>query len=1242
MKKVITIPSPKKKRIIASFILIAAVFGASLIGYYKFESGKIREAAARTIQAIADLKIGQISQWQHQRYADARIVIQFPPLSNALKTWIHHPQDSALRRILKQRMKTVKSEYGYHDIFLVSASNDILLSLDASRNTIGPDERLEIAKAKNESNFFENDFFRSSIDQKIYYDVITPIRDSHDQTIAILIFRSNPDDFLYPLLKKWPTPNQTAETVLLRKEGDSILYLNELRFREHTALALKLPLTRTDLPAVQAALGKTGIFDGYDYRGMRTLAYLAPVPNTPWFMVAKIDHREIFEELTYRSIMIAIIGGIMLLLLGTLYVALYRHYQLEISETQLAEEIERRMLNEEFKAILYSMHEAVITTDLEGRVKKMNALAEELTLWSEAEAIGQNLERIYRVIDEETGTPIENPVERLFKSDRVNSRNLHCLLVTRDGWNVPIDDSIGFIRDKNGEITGMVIIFRNMTSERDREKLIIRSEEKYRTLVEHASDGIFLTDAQGRIMDVNPTGASMLGYSHHELIGRVMNDLYNKLSDEQNALPQSHTDSEEHTIEEREMIRKDGSLVPVEFSRNMLEGGGMIKIIRDISKRRQSENELQESRALLAESGRLGKIGGWSIDLETMRQSWSDEIFRIMEYDESMGAPSVPQGVDFILPAYRAMAQKAVEDAISEGKPFDQEWEILTMKGNHKWVHSIASVEKEHGKKRRIVGAFQDITERKQVEGRLAAREKEYNTLVGQLDEGFCVIEMIFDAEGHPYDYRFLETNPAFERQTGVKGALGKTMREIAPDHEPVWFEMFGRVAMTGEPLRMEAEAAALGRKFNFFASRIDVDGGNKIAIIFHDITERLEMEKYLRDIQRREAVGVLSAGIAHDFNNLLAVMMGNVSLAQMNLPKNHPAASNMAKALTAMETAAELTRQMLAYAGKGQFQILTIDLKQEIQTHVALFHVSVPKNVKLVTELPPHPVYVDGDPAQIKQVVMNLIINGADAIGDAQGSVTITLSEGIWNSERLAPYTKQTNITLAEGPYALIEVADTGSGMSPETISKIFDPFFTTKFVGRGLGLSAVLGIIRAAKGGIVIESKLGEGSVFRVVLPTSPHPPGVLNVKKSESLPGKIKTGAKVLVIDDEEEVAEMAKDILTTEGFAVIVETNPIQGIETYRKNQEEIAVVLLDLTMPEMPGEKVAESLVETDPAVKIIISSGYSESEVLKRLGSQKISGVIQKPYHINALITKINTVILQDGRSVGHIHKIVH
>jgi two-component system cell cycle sensor histidine kinase/response regulator CckA len=393
------------------------------------------------------------------------------------------------------------------------------------------------------------------------------------------------------------------------------------------------------------------------------------------------------------------------------------------------------------------------------------------------------------------------------------------------------------------------------------------------------------------------------------------------------------------------------------------------------------------------------------------------------------------------------------------------------------------------------------------------------------------------------------------------------------------------------------------------------------------NISELKKSEQIIRDLQRRESIGVLAGGIAHDFNNLLTAIIGNVSLAQLRVGKEHASVhQNLERVMSAAERAATLSKQMLAYSGKGKFQIVEIDLVKMVQDSIGLFSASLPKNVSVVKHLSPVPVFVKGDPGQIEQVVMNLIINAGEAVGTKNGVVNISVVSMSMNEESLVPYGRLNNQRLNAGEYALLQVTDTGVGMDAETLRKIFDPFFTTKFVGRGLGLSAVLGIISGHNGGITVTSEVNAGTIFQVVLPTISANKKTLEIQNTETgiLPVNSKT---ILVIDDEQYIIDMTKDVLDRGQYRYHTAVDPEKGVKIFADHWRSIDLVILDYSMPKMNGKEVLVELRKINPNITVIMSSGYSEEELDHLMGDVKPSVFIQKPHRPQTLLTMINTLL---------------
>jgi len=382
-----------------------------------------------------------------------------------------------------------------------------------------------------------------------------------------------------------------------------------------------------------------------------------------------------------------------------------------------------------------------------------------------------------------------------------------------------------------------------------------------------------------------------------------------------------------------------------------------------------------------------------------------------------------------------------------------------------------------------------------------------------------------------------------------------------------------------------------------------------------HDITaEKKEREK-LEHIQRLESLGVLAGGIAHDFNNLLTAIMGNAALAKLKIDRLSPATPLLSNIEQASDRAAALCKQMLAYSGKGKFIVEPVNLTHMVREMMNLLEVSIDKNVVMRLDLSEQLLAIEADVAQMQQVIMNLVINASEAIDKHSG--TLTIYTGVVDIDDAYIQTTYIDSELKAGRYVSLEVSDTGCGMDVETQKRLFDPFFTTKFTGRGLGMSAILGIIRGHHGGIKVYSELGKGTTFKILFPCC----DVLGAEtKAESEVVIQKQGqGTVLIIDDEETIRATASMMLESFGFATLTAQDGEVGVQVFREHQGEISAVLLDMTMPKMNGEECFRALRAIDSDVTVILSSGYNEQDATSRFAGKGLAGFIQKPYLPGAL-----------------------
>ncbi len=380
--------------------------------------------------------------------------------------------------------------------------------------------------------------------------------------------------------------------------------------------------------------------------------------------------------------------------------------------------------------------------------------------------------------------------------------------------------------------------------------------------------------------------------------------------------------------------------------------------------------------------------------------------------------------------------------------------------------------------------------------------------------------------------------------------------------------------------------------------------------------------EARLRESQRLEALGVLAGGIAHDFNNLLVGVLGNASMALALLPAG-PAHETVSDIQTAARMASDLTRQLLAYSGKGRFVVERLDLSRLVADSAHLLGAVISRKATvthaLATDLPA----IEGDATQLRQVAMNLLTNASDALGDAAGQITVSTGvEDVLGGRRRGAF---PDGELRAGRYVFLEVKDSGHGMPEDQLPRIFDPFFTTRFQGRGLGLAAVLGIVRGHGGAILVDSAEGRGTSFRLLLPArGGHTTAPL--AKAPTMAPPLDAAATILVVDDEPVVRRVAQRVLERAGYRVLLAENGREALRLVGDGNGEVKLVLLDLTMPELSGEETFELLRARTPQLPVIMTSGYSE-ETSTHLTDRGLAGFLEKPYAADELITAIRRVL---------------
>jgi two-component system cell cycle sensor histidine kinase/response regulator CckA len=816
--------------------------------------------------------------------------------------------------------------------------------------------------------------------------------------------------------------------------------------------------------------------------------------------------------------------------------------------------------------------------------------------------------------------------------------------------------------------------------ERKREnKALKESEEHFKALSEAAFEAIFLSD-KGICLGQNKAAERIFGFTRAEALGRPGTEWIVPEDREQVKINMLSGYEEPYQVT---ALRKNGTTFPCEIQGKKINYRGRsirITALRDITERKRAEKELLKSeeryRRIFENLQDVYYEAG--IDGTILEVSPSIEKFSLYMRKELIGKSLYNIYTD---PKDR---DEFIALILEKGRINDYEINLKDKDGSQR-PFSITTwlMRDSQGAPVKLVGSMRDISERKQAEKALQESEARYRTLLGAIPDPVVV----YDPEG-----KATYINDAFLRTYGwsKEELKGGQIDFVPPEETEATQEAWRRSLEDGtvffETKRLNKNGDQLDIQVRTAILRDQKDRHVLSIVIHHDITalkqaeralrkvrddlelrveertlelaiinkelcdkiaknkqaqeEKLALERKMLYAQKLESLGVLAGGIAHDFNNILAAILGNADLALYELSPMSPVRSNLQAIVEASKRAAEISKQMLAYSGKGQFVIEPIDAGKIIREMVRLLEVSISKNVVINYNLIGNLPTFDGDVTQIRQVIMNLITNASEAIGDKSG--VITLSTGAIDCDRA--YLDNVNEVLRasldeplpEGVYTYIEVADTGCGMDAETIDKIFDPFFTTKFTGRGLGMSAVLGIVSGHKGALKMSSEVNKGTTFTILFLANEPSDYRFGARMNEETGEKAWRGSgTVLIVDDEETVRSVGKQMLDCMGFSVLTAPDGREALKVFREHPDDIVCVLLDLTMPHMDGVQAFRSMRRLYPEVKVILCSGYNEQDATERFAGKGLAGFIQKPYDMAVLREKLMEVLHDECAATG-------
>jgi len=1080
----------------------ALAMGLTCRHIYLHQARSLSEGKYETLKAISASKAEEITAWRIERLNDAGLHAEL--LTTYLHAWMRATEERDIPQdVLCNILVNLRHFYRYQNAFLVDTEGVALFSAAEMQPTEACRETPELARrALSATGAIFGDIFRCADCGNLHIDTASRILDENGDPAAVLVLRSDPETTLFRTIQSQPTPSETAETLLLMPTADGVLIMNTLRHDDAPPMSLHVSQDSAR-PFVNAALGRAGRFTGMDYRGTQVLASIRPLPGTPWIIVSKIDTAELLAAIHWYQAMLALLLLLILLLAIIMVGWLHKNKGKRLFERMYQTERQQREMLEEFRTTLYSIGDAVITTDVGACITRMNRLGEELTGWPEEEAIGQPITDVFRIVNETSRAIVECPVRRVLREHRVVGLANHTLLIARDGTERPIADSGAPIRDEDGEISGVILVFRDQTLERNAQRELEESRKLLQEVLDTIPVRVFWKDMNFNYLGCNASFARDAGFEGAEEIAG---------------------------LSDRHMPWKNEAHIYRADDQKVLAGGVPILGIDEPQTTPEGLRWVRTNKAPLVDTdGHVFGVLGTYEDITGQREQ-AERLRRTEQRLRSMVVHS-PDGMLF---------ENNAREIVLTNQTFCDLFQIAlppdTLEG---WNCARAAEDSKH--------LFTDP-----------------DPFVARIEEVILKRELVSKEELQMTDGTILERDYI--------------------------------------PIRIENQY--LGHVW-----------------IYHDVTDRRALEEQFRQAQKMEAIGRLAGGVAHDFNNMLEVIIGHSELAMDQLSPTDLAYQDLTEILKASKRSADLTRQLLAFARRQTVSPEVLDLNKIVGGMLKMLNRLIGENITLHWN-PGEPLDpVKMDPAQIDQIMANLVVNARDAIL-VTGTVTIAT-----HNERIDSTSDNAPAGLAPGHYVVLSVTDDGHGIEVAHIEQIFEPFFTTKEKGKGtgLGLATVYGIVRQSDGVIRVQSKPGEGTSFTIYLPCVKEerpapaaPKGNLHAHGTET----------ILFVEDEEAILQLGRRALEKYGYAVLAAQSPDCALELAQHHEGTIDLLLSDMVMPGMNGKELSHRITTLRPGVKTLYMSGYT-ANIIVHNGGVLDAGInfLQKPFSTRALAERVRAVL---------------
>ena len=1253
-------------------LLVAlGVAGAGGIGYGYFAAYRAHfEREVRDeLGMVADLKSLQLANWLQERLGDGLAAAQTPALASMVSRARADPSDAEAGDWLRQWMVVARRGEEYQSVVLLDPGYRARLASPGSAGPVSPELQASAREAVRTRQPVLCDLHRDPATQQIILAVVAPIfppdRDAVGAPAGVVGLMVEPHRFLFPFIQAWPSPSRTAETLLVRQEGDAVVYLHDVRHRANTGLEMRAALGNSDLPAARAIRGDTTVAQGVDYRGAKVWAAMRKVDGSPWFLVAKIDQAEVNAQLrTFAWLLGTTIAAFSLAIMAGAW-ALWRRRESLFLQRQLAEENARNALAQRVAALTKHANDIIILADHGGDILEANERAVEL--------YGYTLDELRRLTVRALAAPAaDSEFDRMLTEVDARPGLIQQSVHRRkDGTTFPVEMSLRTV-----EIEGVgyrQFIIRDITARKAQEKEIVRlnqfnavaSQANRAVIHSHSREELF---AQVCRIATESGGFKLAWFGWHDPEARRFRSVaqsgdavgyLESIVTTTDDTPEGRGPGGTAFREGRPVIVNDfmadkrtqpwkGAAAryglascasfPVRFGGTvcgllgiyagetnvfglkeiaLLEGVAddlsfALDNIQLEKERRKAEEALRESelrfRSLIEHAPDAVYVHAESTF--TYVNDAAVRLFGATSAAQLIGQPVL----DRVHPLSREIVGELIRRTVSQtsvGPP--QEYGYLRLDGKAIPVEVTAAPVTYQGVAGGVV-FVRDITERRQAQARLAQQA----TLLDTANDAIIVRDLhrfvLFWNKGAERLYGWssaeaLQQSIAtlLQGDQAVRDASHKTVLEKGN-----WFGELRNVTKSGK------EIVVLSR---WTLVRNESGEPKSVFIIDTDITEKKDLEARFLRAQSLESVGQLASGIAHDLNNILAPILMGTPLLRPEI-KNPRILALIDVIESSAKRGAGIVRQILSFSRGLQGDMGPIASRPLLSEIANVIEETFPKSIKLNANFPDDLWVMHGDSTQLHQLLMNLCVNARDAM--PSGGVLTLAGENVLIDEQLAARTPGAKA----GPHVVWLVGDTGMGIPPENLERIFDPFFTTKAAGKGtgLGLSTVLGIVRNHNGFLKIDSTVHRGTQFRIYLPAVETPLAETTDDQAVTTPTEAR-GETVLFVDDEEGVRVMTRRVLEQNGYKVLLANDGADAVAVFSHHAGEIQAVLTDIMMPQMDGVALIHVLHKMAPHVKVIMTTGMDDPALTAAVSQFNVKTVLKKPFSPKMLLQTLRTVL---------------